>query len=899
VARAFRRVDALLLSGILLATLAVYARALAGELVYDDLLLIGRNPLIADLGNLPKLFTSGYWDFLDVREAQYIGYWRPLTAVVQALLWPVAGAAPLPYHAASLAFHLGAVAAAYALILRLGAGTWLAAAGALLFAMHPAHVESVAWISALNDPLFGCLALLALERFLAWRARGSGGLPMAALACFAFALLAKELAAALVPMLFVVDLLRPSGAGEPEARLSAPAGLPRPLRAGLEAMRLPYRAARAYAPFGALFALYLGARMLVFASPWAGFDRITTDFLVSASRLALLRLELFGGALEILTVPLELSLFRPFRPHIELTDPALLRAAVFSALFAALLVATFLGRRRLALAALLVIPAGLLPILIRTESLGVFPLSERFLYLPAFGFALGAALFLAQGLPRRAATAAVLVLAGLYAARSHARIGDWRDEETLFRASAAQSPRSIYVQWGLGRVLLERVNAGAGPEYLAEAQRVFERAAELLLEAKRPDTDLMATSRDFLQVNLGLAWCSIYADDWSAAIVALESLAERIEALQAGEREALAAGMRVREQFLDLEKVYTALGVAQFKSGQLEAAERSYLRALELQPSSPETQQNLGRMRAAQGRWEEAVHAFEGCARMRPGNTEDRLLLAQALQTLGQRERAEELARALVRELPDRPEPLLVLATGALNRQDPGGALEWLERALALEPRNSIAWYQKARALLLRGDARGAMSAFRNAVEIDPTNFEAHHDCASFLLSQGALAEARPYLVRAYTLSPPPYRAALRQSLQQLEFTEAAPLLELSGADAKRGELGPALEWLDRVRKLEPDRPAHELARARLLRRMGRDFEGAAALRACADRALADFELWAELALYLQTLGSLDEARKAATHALTLSPPAAMPPELQESTRARLLKLATTPADGG
>src|SRR6185503_3862818 len=210
----FARRDALTLIAIVLVTGLVYLRALAGELVYDDTLLIARNPSIADLANLPRLFTSGYWDFLDVREAQYIGYWRPLTAIVQALIWPFAGSAAAPYHAVCIAVHLGATAAAFLVARRLSGNAWIAAATGLLFGLHPAHVESVAWISALNDPLFGCLALFSIERFLAWRARGSRGVPVTALVCFSLALLAKELAAALVPLLVLLDLLFPAADGE-------------------------------------------------------------------------------------------------------------------------------------------------------------------------------------------------------------------------------------------------------------------------------------------------------------------------------------------------------------------------------------------------------------------------------------------------------------------------------------------------------------------------------------------------------------------------------------------------------------------------------------------------------------------------------------------------------------
>jgi tetratricopeptide (TPR) repeat protein len=892
-----RRAGALALGAVLALTAAVYWRALGGELVYDDRLLIGSNPEIASLGNLPKLFTRGYWDFLDLREAQYIGYWRPLTALVQALIWPIAGSRPAPYHAACLAIHLLAVTAAYLVARRMGASVGVSGGTGLLFALHPAHVESVAWISALNDPLFGCLALFAVERFLAWRGHGSRGVPLAATVFFALALLAKELAAALVPLLLLFDLLRPQ-ASSPSA-LPVPPNWPTWLRNSLAALARPSAPTRAYGPFLAAFGLYLAARMLVFASPWAGFERITTDFMVSALRLAQLRIELFGGALEILLVPLELNLFRPFRPTIAPFDPALVRAVLFSLVFAALLVAAFLRRDRLVLAGLVIVPASLLPALIRVQSLGLFPLSERFLYLPAFGFALAVALFLTRTFPKSVAGALVILLGFLFGARSATRIEVWHDEETLFRDAVRQSPRSVYVQWGLGRVLLERFSATKDPHLLTEAQQVFEQAATLLTEAKQGNTDLMVSSRDFLQVNLGLAWCAILAEDHSAAILMLQDLAQRIEKIQAEEQAARAQGIRVREQFLDLEKVYTGLAVAQYKSGHFEEAESSFRKALALQPSSAETHQNFGRMFATQGRWDEAASEFEACVKLRPGYAEDRLLLAQAWQTLGRRAEAEALARVLLEELPERNEPLIVLATGALARGDSAEALRWLARVLERDPRNGLAWYQKARALLLRNEPREAVTAFRNAVELDPNSFEAHYDFAAFLLAQGLFKEAQPYLLRAYTLAPPPHRPALRAQLQRMEFETSAELLALSEADAKNGDPAGALEWLEWAAKSAPDDVALELRRARLLRRLERTEESIAALRRCADRRPDDYEIWSELGVALHQVGRIEEARPVLERALGLAMPPGMPAELRENSRKRLREMLEAPGSPG
>jgi tetratricopeptide (TPR) repeat protein len=856
---------------VLLVTAALYARSLAGELVYDDRLLIARNPDIADLARLPALFTHGYWDFLGPRDAEYISYWRPLPAVLHALVWPVGGSYPAWFHLLCLAAHLCATVAAFLLALRLSASTWVAAATAALFALHPAQVESVAWISALNGPLSGALVLFALERFVAWRERGSQGWPLSAAALFALALLAKELAAAFLPLLLVVDRMRSPRSGEPA--FAWPPTAPR----------------RAYGPFLAVFGAYLVARMLVFQSPWAGLER-AGELSQSALRLALLRLEVFGGALEILTVPLTLNLLRPFRPHVALLDPQLVRAAVFAAVYAALLVASLRAGRRLAVLALAFPLLGLLPALVQVQSLGLYPLSERFLYLPAFGFALGAALLLAQALPRRAATAVVLVLAAAYAARSFARIGVWRDEETLFRATAAASPRSVGVLATLGRVQLERADRARDPRMLAEAQQAFERAADLLEESKRADTDVLADSRDFLNVNLGLAACALQAGDSSAAIVMLEDLAQRVEDIQAREREARALGLDVRAQPLELERVYSVLGSAQSRSGEFEQAERSFARALEILPSSAEAFQNRGRMYVAQQRWQEAARDFEASARLRPGQPEDRLMLAQVLQTLGESERAEALAQQLLDELPLHPAPRIVLAVAAQTRGDSAGALAWLDRALELDPRYALAWSHRARLLLQRGDGTAALSAFRNALDLDPANFEALYELGGALLAQGALAEAQPYLARAYALAEPRHREPLRRNLLQMEL-ESALLRELVRADAARDELEHALAWADRLLARTPDDGAAALERARLLRRLGRDEEALAALRECARRAPASYEIRSELGLYLHSLGHLEEARTEIEQALTLEPPASFPPELRESSRQRLRAL--------
>jgi hypothetical protein len=79
------------------------------------------------------------------------------------------------YHAASLAIHLIAVLVLFRILRLLGGGVWPACAGAMLFALHPVQVETVAWASGGKDVLFGMLSLCAIHQYVMF-ARAKRGL---------------------------------------------------------------------------------------------------------------------------------------------------------------------------------------------------------------------------------------------------------------------------------------------------------------------------------------------------------------------------------------------------------------------------------------------------------------------------------------------------------------------------------------------------------------------------------------------------------------------------------------------------------------------------------------------------------------------------------------------------
>ncbi|MAB81156.1 MAG: hypothetical protein CMJ89_17560 [Planctomycetes bacterium] len=883
------RTTCLWLGAVLLATAAVYWRSLAGELVYDDVLLVGRNPYITDLSHIGTAFTRGYWDFLEVENAEKIGYWRPLTAISLTLVWHFFEESPAAFHAACVAVHLLATAIAFFLARRLTSSTWIGGFTALFFGLHPTHVESVAWISALNDPLFGVFCLLSLHAYLRWRDNGSRGLPVLAVVAFAFGLLAKELAAATILLIAVLDLGR------------CPAGTrrARPVR-WQEAFQYPLRA---YLPFVVTLGAYLAVRMAVFQTVWAGFERETTHFAVDAWREWLLRAEILGGTIQLLAFPFDLNLFRVFRPYVSLSDPKILAALASIAIFTAASVAAWKKRWRPGLFGLLLIPAGILPVLISIQSLGRFPLSDRFLYIPVFGFGLVLCLLLRR-LPGPIAWIVALSISIGYGRKSYDRIAVWRNEETLFARTAEQSPRSVYAQWGLGRVYLERVRSTADPGYLTKAFAAFERASELLVEAKRsaPEpgshraewrTDLMVTSQDFLQVNLGLAWCYIMqaqldpTEGYATPIAILNELIRRVSDIEQQVHEARELGIQVLTDHLELEKLYTALGVAQRFGGDTEAAEESFRRALSLQPNYVEAHMNYGRLLAERQAFAQARGCFQKALELQPGDFETKLLLAQVLREEGQDKLAEQYAQELHALRPNAAKPMVILGSLRFARGEASEALTWFERATRADPRDGHTWYLKAKALIQRNATTQAISAFRNAVKWAP-NFESNYDFGAYLLMSGAVEEALPLLVSAYELAPEEHIPALRRSLIDNPYHTADTLYRLGAVDLRRSQLDMAESFLNGALKLQPGHEGALLLMSRLLKIRGRHNEALDTLRIAASRMPQDFSVHLEFGLYLLDQGRFEESAAALVKARAIGPDTDWDPQMREDALSQI-----------
>lgn len=183
---------------ILLLTVLVYANAVDNDFIYqfDDDLYVTDNPDIKALNadNLYRMFTTSY-----------VGLYLPLTMLTYAVEYHFFGLDATTYHLTNLLLHLINVWLVFLLILKIKPNTYVAALVALVFALHPMHVESVAWISERKDVLYLLFYLAAAIFYLKYIRKNSAGNYLITLGFFVLSLLSKTIAVSLPLLLLALD----------------------------------------------------------------------------------------------------------------------------------------------------------------------------------------------------------------------------------------------------------------------------------------------------------------------------------------------------------------------------------------------------------------------------------------------------------------------------------------------------------------------------------------------------------------------------------------------------------------------------------------------------------------------------------------------------------------------
>ncbi len=550
----------------LLLALLVFWPALRGAPVYDDELNFLGNAALRD-GDVGRLLLRPFF-------REHLCYWRPLTVLLMAAGYQ--GGSLFGVHAIAIAVHGLASAVAFRVAYRVSGDGRVAAAAAVVHAVHPVQVESVAWASALSDPVASLCTLQALDAMLRWLDAGRPRWPWTPGAWLLLALLAKESAVMAAPLLALVAV---GVRGTRDRRVRA-------LLAVLGIVVIAW------------FALHTAV-----SGRASGLDG-GVAVLVDPASYARAFTEVLPRPVLTLVAPWPLTPFRTL--ELGGTDRATLVATV-AALSVLALAAVVVARRwrRLSSPArvgwlLLALPL-LLPAL-QHRALGEHPLADRYLHLPAFGFAL----LVACALGRRCQW--LVVPAVLAAAVSFVQTNAWRDQRAFAEHSCRHAPGVAAVHLLSGKALLATTHHGD----LAQLQRARAAFASALRLLDGPADD--GARECHAKARCGLAWCDLLGQQRHGRVDAA-ALIRRFEDSLADHDDNVGG--------------WVGLGVANALDRRFGAARRAFARAIELDELCPEAWYNLGYMQLENGDTVQARASLQRALRCDPALLPAAELLAQ------------------------------------------------------------------------------------------------------------------------------------------------------------------------------------------------------------------------------------------------------------------------------
>ncbi len=569
------------------ATVLVYANSLSGSFLFDDTKQIVGNPSLKSWGSVISAFTSDVWAFQRQTLTGDVPppYYRPLFTVYLTVNYKLFGLWEPGWHLMNLLVHTLATVFVYYLLRRLSRDNAIPLLAALLFGLHPAHVESVSWISGIPDPLAALFYVPSLIWYVRYREEGDRKWLLASVSAFTLAVLCKETPIVLPLVLGAWELARSEG--EIGLLNRAKALIPR------------------LTPYAIVAIAYLIARFSVLG-------RISWKHPFMAqvpdSAIWMTVPYVFVNYLSHLIAPFHLSLIYGTS---FITSAADMRFLLPVALLLGLAYVLWIYRQKLSAqvwVALALIVAPILPVLNLKVFHYEYIIQDRYLYLPSIGFCYLAAIVIMRVARNRTAlvlsiSAAVLVAFGASTILQN-RI--WHDAVALWQRATDYSPNSWSSHYNLGLAYLGLKQFGPAQAELAEAKR---------LDAKRAN----------VYNNLALAQAGLgHADEAIANLKAALSLDPR------------------------LLEAHNNLGALLFDKGDYAAAKLEFARVLESDPSSNSAWFNMARTLAAMGDHLAAIREYEALLAKEPNDIAARYQLGLSYAAAGRRSEAlTELGRAL------------------------------------------------------------------------------------------------------------------------------------------------------------------------------------------------------------------------------------------------------------
>ena len=583
-----------------LLTLAVYAQVTGHEFInFDDDLYIYNNVVVQR-----GLTGEGIAYAIKSMEVN----WHPTTWLTYLVDIELFGVNAGRIHLVNVLFHLANTILLFLLLTRMTGAMWRSGIVAALFAIHPLHVESVAWVSERKDVVSTLFLLITIWLYVTWtRTRA---VRTYVLMCFAFivGLAAKQMLVTLPFVLLLLDFW-------PLTRLELKD------RDGIikrVTEKIP------------LFAIMVwGVIMSVIGQKAIG--AIAEDPIPLATRL-MNAIASYGRYLWKTIVPAGLAIPYPYG-----VDPTAVAAGLVVLVALSGLALLLRNSHRYLFTGWFWFVGTLVPV-IGIMQIGGQSMADRYTYVPHIGLFVAAVWFVADLARRRsmqqfAAAAAATVIA-VMAFLAYRQTALWHDSETLFSHALKVTRKNTVAHLNLAAALKDKAEYEQSLEHFRAAYKIRpdstqarEGVANALIElakldrARGSDTEAMK-KLDEAQTIAG-------GDENTLAAIALarNDVATAVDLY----RKKLAKSGTAS----DTAKAHNDLGAALASAGQDEEAIAEYRKALGIAPTQYDARMNLGALLSRLERNDEAIVEFQAAATIQPHSSEPHVYLALAYQLTG------------------------------------------------------------------------------------------------------------------------------------------------------------------------------------------------------------------------------------------------------------------------
>jgi tetratricopeptide (TPR) repeat protein len=655
---------------------------------YDDNVYVTENQHVQ--GGLS--LESVIWAFTTRQE----GNWHPLTWLSHMLDCQLFGTNASWHHLTNVLFHIANTLLLFWILKKMTDALWASFFVAAAFALHPLHVESVAWIAERKDVLSGLFWMLTIACYIRYCEQPSIKRYLLVFLVFALGLMAKPM---LVTLPFVLLLLDYWPLGR--------------LQWGHQTDNQEWSVWRLVREKIPLFILTIASSVITFIVQQMGGAMDVGESYSLGVRISN-ALVCYAGYIIKMVYPARLAVLYP---HPGANLPMWQPIVSLLIIVAASAVVIYAGRRQRYLAVGWFWYLGTLVPVIGLVQVGAQAMADRYTYLPLIGIFImvgwGIGEIAAKWRERETVLgicAGVVLAAFLICTRLQVRY--WQDNFKLFGHSVAVTEDNFLMHDSYGGALFEKGQLDESIAQFREALRINPK----YLGAKR---------------NIGIVL------------------------LKQGKTD---EGIKVLTEVVNSKgewpKAHNYLGLAYAEKGEFEIAIEHYKEAVRLKPDYVEAIANLGIALKEQGQVNEAIKEWEKALSLKPDEPDVHYNMGLAMVEQYKYDEAAEHFIAALASKPDWAEAHYNLGCAYYKQGKFDLTIEQCAEALRLKPDYYNAHYNMGLALVQQGKYDDAARHINAALESKPDWPEAHHNLGYVYYRQGKLDLAAEQCVEALRLAP-------------------------------------------------------------------------------------------------------------------------------------------------